>query len=323
MDTSEFDIIDQYFKASRSRKDVAVGVGDDCAVLDVPVGKQLAITTDTLISGVHFFEHNTAEDIACKAVTVNLSDLASMGAEPAWMSLALTLPEVDHQWLEEFSDSFFQSIDKFGIQLIGGDTTKGALSITIQAIGFVEPGRSMLRANANPGDLIYVSGTLGDAALGLALMRGKLSIVDENASYFINRLNRPAARLELGQAISEYSTCAIDISDGIFADLNHILDASLCGASIEIDKLPLSSHLREYLADKKHQKEIIQLMSGDDYELCFTVNEKHSPAIQAISEQYGIPLTSIGVINDGDSLDCIDGKGDKVDISKTGFNHFS
>lgn len=246
-----------------------------------------------------------------------------MGAVPAWISLALTLPEIDHQWLKKFSASFHRSIDKYDVQLIGGDTTKGNLSITIQVMGFADPVKSMLRSNAKPGDSIYVSGTLGDAALGLALMLDKLSIVDDNASYFINRLNRPSARVELGHAISRYCRCAIDISDGIFADLSHILDASRCGANIEIDKLPLSNQLREYLAKEKHHNEIVKLMSGDDYELCFTVAEKHTAAIRSISEKLNIPLTKIGVINDGDSLVCVDDKGGEIDMQQTGFNHFS
>jgi len=323
MGTSEFDVIDLYFKPGRSREDVIVGIGDDCAVLDVPTGKRLLTSTDTLIAGLHFPEHTSPEDIAAKTVAVNFSDLAAMGAEPTWVTLALTLPDVDHRWLKAFSSSFHRAIDEYNVQLIGGDTTKGNLSLTLQVMGFIDVGKCMLRANAKPGDLIFVSGYLGDAALGLAMQQKKIALPDEAATYCLDRLNRPTARVELGQAISDYSKCAIDISDGLFVDLTHIMDASQCGANIELNSIPLSAPVRKYLADITNQLELRELMTGDDYELCFTADESHSQTIYAIAEKYHIPITCIGIINSSKELTCTEGNGHAIDILHTGFDHFS
>ena len=281
MSLSEFDLIDLFFKPLTSRSDVSLGIGDDCAVLDVPAGSQLVSTIDTLISGTHFPEDTSAKDIAKKSVAVNLSDLAAMGATPSWVSLAISLPKVDTEWLEAFSASFHQALAEYNVVLIGGDTTKGDLSITIHAMGFVEQGKAMLRANAKPGDLIFVSGYLGDAALGLAIKQNRVNRC-ENNSYFINRLNRPDARVQLGQKLKDYCCCAIDISDGLFSDLTHILNGSLCGAEINVDKLPLSAPAMQLLGTKELNIKAHELMSGDDYELCFTVSEDNLDYIQGI-----------------------------------------
>ena len=321
MSVSEFDIIDQYFKPKLSRSDVTVGVGDDCAVLDVPAGSQLVSTIDTLISGIHFPADTSAQDIVCKSIAVNLSDLAAMGATPSWMSLAISLPVVDAHWLEQFSTALHSALAKYEVELIGGDTTKGDLSISIHAMGFVEKGKAMLRSNAKPGDLIYVSGYLGDAALGLAIHQKKINAV-EDADYFLQRLNRPVARVALGQHLKEFCSCAIDISDGLFSDLNHILKSSGCGARINTDRLPLSAPARQLLAIDNINIKPHELMSGDDYELCFTVPEKNIEHIQAISKQLDIALSCIGSIDDSKQLICFDGESNLVDITKSGFNHF-
>lgn len=322
MNLSEFDLIEQYFTLLNTRNDVAVGLGDDCAALDVPTGCQLVSTIDTLISGTHFPEDTSAEDIAKKAVAVNLSDLAAMGAIPAWVSLAISLPDVDQRWLTAFSASLHQALAEYNVALIGGDTTKGHLSITIHAMGFVETGKAMLRTAAKPGDLIFVSGYLGDAALGLAIKQNKIKY-SKNARYFIDRLNRPDARVVLGQKLKDYCCCAIDISDGLFSDLTHILNNSSCGALVNIDKLPLSAHAVKLLASKDINIKANALMSGDDYELCFTVSANNINQIQAISKQLELPLTCIGEITEKRQLRCINDNGELVDIKNSGFNHFS
>ena len=288
---------------------------------NVPADKQLVTSTDTLVSGVHFPEKTSPADIACKSIAVNLSDLAAMGAEPAWLTLALTLPEIDHSWLQDFSTGFHQQLKKYNVQLIGGDTTKGPLSITIQAMGFVTANKSMLRNKAKSGDRIYVSGSLGDAALGLNFLQKKTPC-SANDDYFISRLNRPEARVELGQLLAEHCHCAIDVSDGLFADLGHILESSQCGAEITLNKIPVSSQMKNYLTEENKALGIHQLMTGDDYELCFTVSEENEASIKNISEQLNIALTNIGVITQGQGITFIN-KGKVVYVPATGFDHFS
>lgn len=320
MTDSEFDVIKQYFTSAITRDDVAVGIGDDCALLDVPKDKQLVTTTDTLISGVHFPEQTSPEDIAYKSVAVNLSDLAAMGAEPAWVTLALTLPTIDHDWLKRFSSSFQQQLKCFNVQLIGGDTTKGALSITIHAMGFITDKQCMLRSNAKSGDRIYVSGSLGDAALGLMLLQDN-ALASTDDEYFVGRLNKPQARVMLGHALAEFSQCAIDISDGLFADLGHILESSHCGAEIVLNKIPVSIQMKNYLSNTNKTLGIHQLMTGDDYELCFTVSEENEARIKEIADNLDIPLSCIGVITQGEGITFMN-NGKVIFVPQTGFDHF-
>ena len=245
MASGEFSLIRKYFQPQACKNNVTLGIGDDCAVVSVPEGRQVAVTTDTLVAGVHFPADTPPADIAWKAIAVNLSDLAAMGAEPAWITLALALPEQDDDWLSAFSDSFHYTAGKYGVHLIGGDTTRGPLTITLQAMGLVDPDRCMRRDAARPGDAIYVSGTLGDAAAGLKILRQQQT-VSEAHDWLVNRLNRPEPRVELGIQVSEFCRCGIDISDGLAADLGHILEASRCGATVNIDRVPLSRQLVEY-----------------------------------------------------------------------------
>ena len=231
MACGEFSLIARYFDRVKSaRLDVETGIGDDCALLHIPEKKTLAISTDTLVAGNHFLPDIDPADLAYKALAVNLSDLAAMGAEPAWLTLALTLPEVDETWLEAFSDSLFVQLDYYDMQLIGGDTTRGPLSMTLGIHGFVPPGRAMKRAGAKPGDWIYVTGTPGDSAAGLAVLQNRLT-VDEpsDADYLLARHLRPMPRVLQGQALRDLATSAIDLSDGLISDLGHILKASGCG----------------------------------------------------------------------------------------------
>ena len=247
MTEGEFDIIQRYFTASKRvpRKDVLLSVGDDCAVTELNPNQHLAITTDTMVENVHFLPNIRPADLAYKAVACNLSDLAAMGAEPAWISLALTLPKIDHDWLAEFSESFFDILDHYNVDLIGGDTTKGPLSVTITAQGIMAKNKCLCRHHAKVGDWIYVSGTLGDSAAGLSfLLQGK-SAVNSAQEYLIRRHLHPTPRVLLGMelAMTGFVNAAVDISDGLVADLGHILTRSQCGAVVELDKLPLSTQL--------------------------------------------------------------------------------
>lgn len=317
---SEFNLIDRYFKAlTTSREDVLVDIGDDCAITQIPEGYVLATSTDTLIAGVHFPHQTRAEDIGYKALAVNLSDLAAMGAQPAWASLALTLPANDDAWLNDFCRGFQSLAQKYGVQLIGGDTTRGALSITVQIQGFVKPGKYLTRRHAQIGDLIYVSGTLGDAGLGLQSLLNKLN-TKESLNLCKEKLNRPIPRIELGQSLIDVSHCAIDISDGLSSDLQHILDASQCAAVIELDALPLSKELKSFYGDHINWQQVIS--SGDDYELCFTIPPSRQTRLDAMADQLNLNLSKIGTVVKGEGITFINTDGSEVNINTAGYNHF-
>ncbi|UCB54912.1 MAG: thiamine-phosphate kinase [Thiotrichales bacterium] len=322
MASGEFNLIKKYFVSPSSPNEVILGVGDDCAVVAVPEGRQLAITTDTLVAGVHFPLETSAADIACKAIAVNLSDLAAMGAEPAWLTLALTLPGEDTGWLESFSESFRHLAKQYHLQLVGGDTTQGPMSITLQAIGFVDPDKIMRRDAARAGDAIYVSGTLGDAAAGLKILeQGGADGHDQ--AWLVDRLNRPEPRVELGMRVSGFCKCAIDISDGLAADLGHILEASHCGATLDIDRLPLSRQLVEYSAGRDTVDWNMVLSGGDDYELCLVVTPENEDKLMAVASRLELPLTHIGVIEAHDSLNIVDQSGARYLLDNRGYEHFS
>jgi thiamine-monophosphate kinase len=318
---TEFDLIEKYFTPESWRKDVVLGVGDDCAVLQAPNNKQLAVTVDTLIAGVHFPLETSAADIAYKSLAVSLSDLAAMGAEPAWATLALTLPEVDDRWLTEFSRSFLEILKQYNVQLVGGDTTSGALSITVHATGFVEDGAAMWRSSAKPGDSILVTGTLGDASLGLLLQDRVTS--HKHSAFFINKLNRPEPRACFSQQASRYINAAIDVSDGLIADLNHILKASDCGAELSLADVPLSDELLQYFNDEKKPLDWDMILTGgDDYELCMTVAPAEAPALVALTKSMGLRLTCIGEIKSGQSLSIKDVDAQEYVLNNTGYDHF-
>lgn len=319
---SEFDLINQYFKtASVKRSDVVLGIGDDCALLSPPPGKQLAVSTDTLISGVHFPETTKAEDIGYKSLAVNLSDLAAMGAEPAWVSLAISLPELDHAWLKSFMSGFTELAQQYNVCLIGGDTTRGPLSITISVTGFVSPDAVLKRNSAKAGDVIFVTGTLGDARLGLEAILNK-SMIDKNLEFCINRLNRPTARILAGQLLGEFSDiAAIDISDGLLSDLRHICTSSETGALINLSSLPLSNELRDYYQQKPDWQKV--LSAGDDYELCFCCSQKQVSTLLEKFKKHGIQITQIGKITEVKGIQCLLEDGGKLDITQDGYNHFA
>ena len=319
---NEFEIIKKYFTFPDSRDDVLITSGDDCASVSVPEKKQLLITVDTLISGVHFPIDTTPEDIAYKAIMVNLSDLAAMGATPCWVTLAITLPEVDEDWLCRFSNTLAEVLKRFGISLIGGDTTRGALSITVQAMGLCDSGRALRRDQAKPGDKIYVTGNIGDAAVGLRAILDKLE--DENLAPCINHLNRPEARISFAQELSPMSVCAIDISDGLAADLGHILKASCCGAKVLLPDIPQSPAIKYYF--EKYNQGVVDwsllLTRGDDYELCFTVSSDHETDVNKLAKKHGLPLSCIGEITESQTLDFINEGGEIETFNESGFKHF-
>jgi len=320
--TSEFDIIKKYFTFPDARDDVLIAGGDDCASVSVPPDKQLLITTDTLIAGVHFPVETTAEDIAYKAIMVNLSDLAAMGATPAWITLAISLPDVDETWLSAFSKTFSDTLKRFDVSLIGGDTTKGHLSITVQAMGLCDKDKVMRRDRAKAGDRIYVTGNLGDAAIGLHVLLNRLD--DELLKPCITKLNRPEARVTFAEALVSYSACAIDVSDGLVADLGHIIDASRCGANIFLSKIPQSSATRYYF--EKYDDGVVDwsmlLTRGDDYELCFTVSEAGESEVNELARRHGLQISCIGEITKGSELNFLDPDGKPHSFADAGFKHF-
>ena len=317
----EFDLIKRYFLRKSLQNDVILSVGDDCAITSIPTGYQLAITTDTLVEGTHFLPSISPADLAYKSVAVNLSDLAAMGATPAWMSLALTLPEIKEEWLAEFSQSLFAILDRYGVSLIGGDTTKGSLSITLTAQGFLPENQGLFRHQAKVGDWIFVSGFLGDSAAGLDLLLQNRKIENESDRYFIQRHLHPTPRVELGLALRAFSCCALDISDGLLADLEHILERSQVGAEIYLENLPLSHHLcTQY---EQTQAEKFALTGGEDYELCFTVSEEKREEMEQVLRSQGIKVTCIGKILPQTSGLNLLKNGEKVTLPEhCGFDHF-
>jgi len=291
---SEFSLIEAYFAhGAAERADVTLPIGDDAAAVCVPAGHELLVSVDTLVSGVHFPEFTAAYDIAYKALAVNLSDMAAMGAEPAWMTLAITMPNSEAAWLAEFSRGLFDLAQAHGVALIGGDTTQGPLTISIQIMGFAPTGQCLKRGGAQVGDLVYVSGQIGDAGLGLALVQARAvpSFCSSNQSYFIQRLNRPTPRIGLGLALRSLATAAIDVSDGLAADLGHILERSGVGACLNISALPIAKACHDDAIAWQSA-----LIAGDDYELCFTVPPQQTQMIEALALSLNCPLTCIGEI---------------------------
>ncbi|HHG8773483.1 TPA: thiamine-phosphate kinase [Raoultella planticola] len=322
MACGEFSLIARYFDRVKSRRlDVETGIGDDCALLNIPDKKTLAISTDTLVAGNHFLPDIDPADLAYKALAVNLSDLAAMGAEPAWLTLALTLPEADEAWLESFSDSLFMQLNYYDMQLIGGDTTRGPLSMTLGIHGFVPPGRALKRSGAKPGDWIYVTGTPGDSAAGLAILQDRLAVESAaDADYLLARHLRPLPRVLQGQALRDLASSAIDLSDGLIADLGHILKASGCGARIDLDAMPLSDALLRQVAPEQALR--WALAGGEDYELCFTVPELNRGALDVAIGQLGARFTCIGQVGaEADGLQLLQA-GKPVQLDLKGYDHF-
>lgn len=319
----EFELIRCYFAPlSPARSDVVLGIGDDAALLAPAAGHQLAVTSDTLIAGRHFPVDTAPFDIGWKALAVNLSDLAAMGARARWFTLALTLPEVDRPWLAGFAAGLQALATEADVALVGGDTTRGALSITITAIGEVPAGRALRRSGARPGDRIAVSGTLGDAAAALRQWQRGDAVVGEGQRRLRARLDRPTPRLALGVALRDLAHAAVDLSDGLAADLGHVLDASGVGAAIQAAQLPTSAELRiaEPDADARQR---LQMAGGDDYELCLAIPAADWSAAQQAATALGVSLTDIGEIVQARGLSVYDDSGVPLRFTDAGYRHFS
>lgn len=317
---NEFELIRKYFACQPlARQDVILGIGDDAAVLEVPAGQQLVVSTDMLVAGVHFPENTAPEAIGHKALAVNLSDLAAMGATPAWFTLNLSLPQVDPAWLEGFSRGLFALAGTYNVQLVGGDTARGPLSIGIQICGLVPNGQALTRAGARPGDRVYVTGTLGDAALGLLCAQGRLDLPEAQRAQVLERLNRPLPRVAAGERLRGLAAACIDISDGVNADLGHILEASGVGARIEVRRLPVSPAYTEAFAMLGWAP---ALAHGDDYELCFTIPAAREPTFRRVSVDLGVTCSYIGDIEAEPGLRLVDENGAEYRLPAGGYDHF-
>jgi thiamine-monophosphate kinase len=316
---NEFELIRTFFAHQPvSRADVAAGIGDDAALLRPPAGQLLAVTSDLLVSGVHFLPDVEPHSLGHKALAVNLSDLAAMGAEPAWFLLNLVLPKVDTQWLERFCDGMFDLARAYNVQLVGGDTSRGPLAIGIEAHGFVPESAALRRSGAKTGDRIYVTGTLGDAAVALRHRLGKQRLSEGDFAAVVERLDRPTPRAREGMALRGIATSAIDISDGLVADLGHILELSRVGARIFLDKIPVSPVCRAHI--KKFGWEAALAM-GDDYELCFTLPPQNIGALGEL--QFACALHCIGEIESEPGLRIVDESGGSYRPTFTGHDHFA
>ncbi len=321
----EFRLIERIRElTAQSRDDVRIGIGDDAAVLAVPAGQELAVAIDTLVEGVHFPRGTAAADIGWKALAVNLSDLAAMGASPAWALLALTLPDADAAFVEGFAEGFAKLAQSHRLALVGGDTTRGPLSISVAVHGFVPPGKALIRAGARVGDAVLVTGTLGDAAAGLHALQHPLSDDDGRSGlrdYLIERLNLPTPRLSAGAALRGQASACIDISDGLLADLNHICVASGVGAEIDAALLPRSSALMA-LYDEASALQFA-LSGGDDYELCFSVPAQRVADAQADLSRLGCGVTRIGRIVEGGGVHVRGADGEWLATDRPGWEHFA
>lgn len=312
---NEFALIKQFFTDKKKHPGTIIGSGDDAAVLQVPAGHQLVVSVDTLVSGVHFFPSVDPYDLGYKVLAVNLSDLAAMGAQPAWATLALTLPAVDETWLNAFSKGFFALADEVGVELVGGDLTRGSLTVTCQIHGYLPNGSALQRNGARPGDWIGVTGYLGDAGFALDILQHTRRVDSATLAQVLPKLLRPVPRIAQGLCLRGLAHAAIDISDGLWADLSHILDASGVGACVSLDAIPLSPALTQV------QPKVAQtwaLSAGDDYELCFTLPAARWTQLPAQYDWY-----PIGVIEPGSGLRCQDQQGRAVHLDHHGYRHFA
>lgn len=317
---SEFEIISHYFTPSYPLTDkIKLAIGDDCALLDPICGMQLAISTDILVEGEHFFPHTDPRALGYKCLAVNLSDLAAMGAKPTFFTLALVLPNANATWLSQFSHGLLTLANEYNCKLIGGDTTKGPLTIGITIFGEIPYGQALRRNGAKNGDDIWISGTIGDARLALAVYRNEL-ILDLNIYKDIElRMHQPIPRIALGIALRTIAHAAIDISDGLTGDLSHILKLSQVGATVYVDSLPISSILRQQSLEIRYN---FALSGGDDYELCFTAPVQLRQDVLLAAANSTTTVTRIGVIEENLGLRLVDINKKLVDITVHAFDHF-
>ena len=324
---SEFELIDRFFRDCGARRtDVALGVGDDAALLDCPAGMQLVAALDTLVLGNHFLAHFPAESIGHRALAVNLSDIAAMGAKPAWALLALTLTKADPIWLEGFARGFSALARKHDVALVGGDTTSGPLCISVQLLGHAPRPATMLRSGGRPGDIVFVSGTPGDSTAGLAFELGKFEVnppagvTEDVAAYLRNRFHFPTPRVELGQKLRGYARACIDVSDGLLGDAGKLAQASGCGVRLAWEQLPASSQLVAVAGETRARE--MMLTGGEDYELCFTVAPENVERMTRELPPDAWGYTAIGVLDAAPGALVTRG-GTVMDFSHSGFDHFS
>ena len=317
MSQDEFQIIDRYFTRPIEDQDVLLGIGDDAAVLQV--NGPVVITTDTLVEEVHFPDTLSGDALGYRVLAVNLSDLAAMGAEPRWCTLALTLPSADDIWIEKFAEGFFNLADRYGVSLIGGDLVRGPLTVTVQLVGTGQTGHLMTRSGAQVGDNIYVTGSLGDSAAGLALLGEGKNDASAAHQALKNRFLRPSPRVAEGLALGGLASAAIDISDGLLADLGHLCDSSRCGAVIDVEQLPLSAELLALF--RLEAARTFALSGGDDYELCFTASPAQARAIEQALELLETKVHLIGQLTEEPGVVCRRA-GEPFRTTSRGYAHF-
>ena len=316
---SEFELIDRFF--SQPVRNAKVGVGDDAAVIAPSAGHDLVITTDTLVSGVHFLPDHDPFALGHKVLAVNLSDLAAMGARPHWVMLAITLPQVNEQWLSAFSDGFLDLARQHELDLIGGDTTQGPLAFTVTAMGEVVAGKALRRNQASVGDELWVSGQIGSAALALRHLRGDVRLKGRDLEACMARLEKPVARVELGRELVDVASSAIDVSDGLVADAGHIGERSGVGIEINYAQIPTVAEIAHLKGDQQVREAL--LTGGDDYELLFTAPAAATVQLDSISGRLGLALTRIGRVVTGSGIRVLDESGGLVEIGAGGYEHFA
>jgi thiamine-monophosphate kinase len=312
-----FEIIERYFSRASADPDVLVGVGDDAAV--VAASGALAVAVDTLVEGVHFPAGLAAEAVGYRVLAVNLSDMAAMGAQPRWCTLALTLAESQPTWLEGFADGLYMLAERYGVALIGGDLTRGPMTVSLQIIGTVEPTRWLSRSGGHVGDDIYVTGTLGDSAAGLALIKERAGEEVPAHAALREQFLWPEPRVAAGRALAGLASAAIDVSDGLLADLGHVCKASGCGAFVDVEQVPLSAEILS--AFPPNVAEAYALSGGDDYELCFTAAPAQAQSVEAVLEAVGCPARKIGQLIPGTGVECRR-DGESIESPSAGYRHF-
>lgn len=314
----EFDLIDRLARhVAPAGRGVEIGIGDDAAVLALARGEVLVAATDTLNEGVHFTADADPVGIGHKLLAVNLSDLAAMGAEPRWALMNLTLPAEDSAWVDAFAEGFFRLAKVFGVQLVGGDTCAGPRSLSLTLLGVQSPGTALTRSGARAGDRIFISGSLGDAALAWRQRQAGTATLPDSLA---RALDQPEPRVALGAALRGLATACIDLSDGLFADLGHLAHASGLGAQLAISQLPASSRLREVETPERWD---LQLCGGDDYELCFTVPPAKTPSVLELGRALSITLTDVGVMTDSGAVACLGPDGEAYEPARQPWNHFA
>jgi thiamine-monophosphate kinase len=311
---NEFELIARYL--TRSGGHALVGIGDDAAVLDVLPGQKLVVALDTIVEGRHFPAGTAPEHIGYRALAVNLSDLAAMGATPAWMTLSLSLPAAEESWVSAFARGMFELADRFAVELVGGDTVRGPLVVSVQIAGWVEADRWLTRSGARPGDLLFVSGCTGEAAAGLAVLQRQVQS-SAATEHLVSRFLRPEPRVALGRALRPFATAAMDVSDGLLTDLDKLCAASGCGAEVDVDALPASPAMRAIFDDERCVQ--YALAGGDDYEIIFTVSPQDIDRVRQLAQAHAV--RHIGVMTGGSAVRCLrDGR--EYAVAYRGYDHF-